>query len=246
MVKDIFGGRGGSITSYDFTDIIAGTGIQTFYAGSVVSGQNLAYVIRDSPFYSQTITSKSGVGSTSFIKRLSRTFDLDFNSLRIINGKILVNIPMGMNMLSNQTGTAHKVGCEIWIYRVDVSNNETFLVSGMTIPFQVSSTNSVADQEAYSMMTCVPLSLTNEVFTKGQKLRMRIDVYAARGATAEMLAGIGHDPQNREDINEYLPIVTNTNGPIIQNITEGIPNLNRFATDTNLLLSVPFKLEVEV
>jgi hypothetical protein len=241
-VPNIFSG-GGSLTSYDFTDIIAGTGIQTFYAGSIVSGTNLAYVIKDHPFYSQSITSKSGVGSTSLVKRFSRTFDLEFNTTRIVNGEVLVNIPMGMNMLTNVVGSSHTVSCEVWIYSADNNDNETFIVSGMTIPYSVSSTNVVSNDKAYSRMTCVPLSFNNVTFNSSKKLRMKIHVYAARGAAAEILAGIGHDPMSRDDLNEYLALVAGTDGCVIQNNTEGT---DRFATDTTLSLQIPFKLEVDV
>ena len=232
------------ISSYDYFDLAAGTGVQIYYGGKVmfISGAELVsgMVLRNKTFYSESLTSKATVASTTFGRRLNTSFDLDFNNSRTINGNIIVSIPIGMNALAN-VDKKH-VYTDIYFYRVDTAGVETFLVSGGTMIF--SPTNLDGD-EAYSRISTASFDVDNQKFKKDEKLRMRVEVWSRGDAAGSYLVGIAHDPINRNDNNEGLANVTGSSGPIIQDTDEGVPK-NRWATDTVMRVDIPFKLDVEV
>ena len=98
--------------------------------------------------------------------------------------------------------------------------------------------------EAYSRIETISLNLANQVFKQNEKFRLNVKQFVTRGTASNIQAGIGHDPMNQADNNNTETITAGTSGPIIQSTNEGTP-VNRFVTDTNMIIHIPFKLEVD-
>ena len=244
MVSNIFQSKE-VISSYDFVDILSGTGIQTFYGGEVMfmSGSVLVsgMILSDKPFYSEHITTKSSSNSATFAKRVDKNFDLNFNTTRTVNGDVVVSLPIGMNSLGGLI--AAQIYCDMFIYHVGTDGTNTLLVSGMTLTFNPPSTANT--DNPFSRIETLKMNVTNQVFKKDEKLRLKIVEYAHNTGANVQLFGIAHDPQNREDNNEGLAVVASTDGTIIENVNTGTPNYS-FATDTIMTVDIPFKLDVEI
>ena len=232
-------------SSYDYFDIISGTGIQTFYGGEVMfmSGNSLVsgMVLSDSPFYSEHITTKSSSNSSTFAKRVDKNFDLDFNTTRTVNGNIIVSLPIGMNSLGGII--AAQIYCDLFVYHVDTAGINTLLVSGMTLTFNPPSTSNT--DNPFSRIETVKLNVVNQIFKKDEKLRLKVVEYAHNTGANVQLFGIAHDPMNRSDNNEGEQVIASSSGTIIEDTNTGTPNYS-FATDTIMTVQIPFKLEAEI
>jgi hypothetical protein len=231
------------IASYDYGTIARGINVENFYGGKYmyISGSAMVsgMILSNKVFYSKELTSKKNIATTGFSPGIDVDFDLSFGLPRTINGTILINIPQGFNTLSNVTNAA-KLYLDIYLYKVDTSGTATLLVSGSTFISQFKPL-AVNNDEAYSRIETIGLSLTNQKFKKNEKLRMNVKQFVAAGNTNTIIAGIGHDPANRDDNNEGEAIVAGSTGPVIQNNTEGT---DRFQTDTNLIMQIPFKIDI--
>jgi len=225
MVQPIkFSGRE-SITSYDFNDLAAGTGIQLFYGGihAYRTVGNLiisAAVLSDNTFYSDEIV-RTKIIATSLSNELIQSLDLNlkFNTTRIVNGNILVNVPLGF---IHPAGGGNNFTFGTFSLNKVVGSTTTFIQSGMTSLIGSTSTTT----SAYVNNFCMSFTVSAMTFSKDDTLRLTVDQYSQGGAGASgIVYGIGVDPMNRND--------TATNKPI--------PD----TSDSSLIVQVPFKLEVD-
>jgi len=206
--------------NYDYTDIAAGTGIETFYGG-VMSG---AHVLSNNTFYSDKVIewSENQTGST-----MTKVFDLDydvpFNVPRTLKGKSVINVPMGFR------SKAANVYYEIYVNNIIKKwdgTTETTLGTGASL--HLSGTN-LADGDIKTAMTATEIDVPKNLLKKGDTLRLTVEGYCMSN-NGRMI--IGNDPQNRA-----TSIWSETDG--------GAPFDFTFGTDpTNLLFQVPFKIDL--
>ena len=99
---------------YDQGDVARGVFLETFYGSSWSEGQNVSgQILSNAITYSDPIVMKHAEGEIATAKELfSKNFDLGFGLPRIINGVMIINVPMGAG--DNQAG----------------GGGELFLVSG--------------------------------------------------------------------------------------------------------------------
>lgn len=227
MVENIFKG-GGASTSYDFFDIAAGTGIQSYYGGihayrdatGIISGAILA----DNTFYSNEIvrTHEKAVTPTAGLIQ-SLVLDLLFNTTRNVNGNILVQVPIGF---IHPTGGANNFTfAALKIDKISSTGTTTFIQSGNTMLVGSAGTGAGT---AYAQCMAMSFTVSGMIFNRSERLRLTVDQYVQGGGVgaSTVYYGIGCDPMNRND--------TATNKPIPDTM------------DTQLVVQVPFKLDVEI
>ena len=244
-ISDLFGERFTPLINYNYIDFSRGLSVENFYGGKHMfwNGTSMvsAMILSNKTFYSDLIASKKSITSTTYVGGVDLDFDLEFKVPRVINGVVLVQIPQGLNAISN-IDAGKTIYLDVYLRRVDVDNVASLIVSGSTLAHAFNPPGADND-EAYSRIETIGFDLANEKFRRDEKLRINIKQFARSGVTTLFEAGIAHDPINRADNNEGRGIVSGTTGQIIQTTNEGTPN-NRFATDTNLIVQIPFKIDI--
>ena len=225
MVENIF--KGGNVsTNYDYFDIAAGTGVQNFYGGThsyYTTGLRISGAILTSgEFYSDEIVRTYQKGAETILHVQDLTLDLKFNTPRTANGNILVQVPLGFNHIAGG-GNVFIFGI-LTLNKVNTDGSLTFIQSGMT--GKIGSSSTVADT-AYSNTACMAFAVSGMLFKKDEKLRLTVEQWDEDGSTgATVNYGIGVDPMNRND--------DHTNKTIAD------------AGATQLIVQIPFKLDVEI
>ena len=223
-----------TLSSYDFSDIASGTGIETYYggqhgihplhaSGAVTSGM----ILLPFTFYSDKITHSIyySAGTTSnwqVVPGWDLDFDLKFNTTRTISGMVICNLPVGMRMVTG--GSTAFAAAVATLYHVNSAGTETFLKSGMTMEVGAVTTG---NSTIYDNIMSIGLNV-NRIFKRNEKLRLNVIMWTrtTTGLAQDAYFGLGIDPMNRDD-DATLPTFSST-------------------TDTNLLIFLPFKLEVEI
>lgn len=174
-----------AIASYDYTDIAAGIGVQTFYAcQAVMSGETLYSLAADSSIYSGAISEKDNKITSDL------DYDVTFNLPRIIKGTIRVSVTQGV----------FGVGATDWVY-LTIS---LYKVSGGT-PTQIGTTERTIvtkiDGSVILSKTCLLEFETGGKihFKKGDILRLKVIGVSNPSAHADSETGYGCDPADRND-----------------------------------------------
>jgi hypothetical protein len=161
------------LPTYNFTDIVAGTGYVLLYAGKTVD----LTLLSNYTYYSNSIlTSGSFTGDGAMHLSFSVDFDLLLNRPLNIAGTGIVNIPF--NADTNASGYV------VATLRKWDGATETDIVS-----------NTSSTVAAYNM-TSTDLIIPLTHFKIGETLRLTVDVYGA-SVLAGKLVKIAHDPMNR-------------------------------------------------
>ena len=210
-----------SLTSFNFTDIVDGTGFVNLFLAQVEDEDSrdaiLTPIIIDSA-ESQNAEGAAAVeinGSTasvSFVKVTDKDFDLTaFNLPRTIRGTALLNMGFA---LTTSTGTGQSF-IVAKIRKWDGST-ETELISGQTVTLLVAG----ADKFNNIGMTLV---IPKTQFKKGETLRLTIEVWAKSEGGGTTQAIFGADPAG-------------TDGTFIKAANEGL--------STKSTLNLPFNIDL--
>ena len=185
------------LVSFNFLDIADATGYETYFG---MRADNAEYLTtRESTTYSERIhTATTQTLTTSFVQHVDLNFDVFFNLPRILRGKVFANVPIGL--WQNAAGSSQRFNFYIImkVYHVDASATETLLGSGTSEEF---SDIVAANQMTTQMALCKYNQTTRQKFKKGETLRITIEGWYKVAAGTELCnVGIGHDPQNRDDV----------------------------------------------
>ncbi len=176
------------LANYDFVDIVSGTGIINFYAGTAYSDAATYYLISNNTFYSNDIFLSATTSSGSYTKVLDLDFDVVLNRPLDVKGKTVVNVPLCAKHLGGNTSYVYAV---VKVRKWDGST-ETDLVSSTGY---ISHTSGAAGNPAWYMDAIyVNIPLTH--FKIGETLRLTIEVWGASSA-GSATQQIGCDPMNR-------------------------------------------------
>ena len=89
---------------YDWVDVASGTGYNIYYGANVADGTaSTAYVLTNNQFYSDSITTFDSVGQ-AMENFLNVDFDVQFNLAQMMNGDLIVSIPIGIGRITGETG----------------------------------------------------------------------------------------------------------------------------------------------
>jgi hypothetical protein len=212
------------LVNYNFTDIAAATGYQTYYAG-VASGANM---MSNAVFDSDSIVTDGGlITSTAYIKKIDKDFDVLFNTPQNVRGTAIVSVPVGAQAVDATAGSVTAF-LNIKIRRWD-GTTETDIATGDTLYWSKGSFGG-AGVFGYAMKSS-RVAIPSTHFRKGEYLRLTVEVYARDQGAGGISAGnkhivIFHDPANKA-------------------FNDGEDYTNALASGASILkLQLPLKIEV--
>jgi hypothetical protein len=172
------------LANYDFIDIVAGTGIINFYAGTTVDLKMLS----NNEFYSEAVATESAqIGDTvAWTLLLDIDFDVVLNRPLVLKGKTVVNVPLKIRSGLNTVNVYAIVKVRKWdgVTETEIVSNDS------------SSSSQAAAGSSYFMKAVdVDIPITN--FKIGETLRLTILGYGQTSASGWGFISIGHDPMNR-------------------------------------------------
>ena len=175
-----------AIASYDFTDILEGTGTIIFQGYRTDAG---AYILSQSqPFSKDIETTHTGGGTGAYVLVGDNDFDLSpFKISQTIKGVAIVNI-------SQKSVTSGASRFTIKVRKWDGSS-ETEIVS---VTANAEGTSDIVTH-------CVNLTVPSTPFAAGDVLRLTIETWINSGTSQTMY--YSHDPQNRDGAN-IIPSAT--------------------------------------
>ena len=213
------------LVNYNYTDIAAGTGVTEFYGGRLGDNIITSYALSSSKFYSSKVmTDATAKTVASYALMANVDFDVKFNQPKIINGKAIVNIPLGAEGIAASSLNIYTVGK---LYKWD-GTTETLLgfASGAELI-----TPGLADGDFITGMNAIEISLDNVHFKKDETLRLNVELWGFSGQVGSAQLFIGHDPQNRP-----------TSG--FETTPAGNPQLTFGTAPSVLSVQIPFKLDI--
>lgn len=180
-----------ALASYSFTDLASGTGYVNYKGAVTQTALTKAYILSESSFYSAdagtTLTASSPPNSTTI------SFDTSaFNLPRTVRGTAYLTFSR------YYTTTEYKY-IQSTIQKIDASGSATNISSTIT------ATNDDVDGghnvTSGKQMVLIQIPLTQTTIKKGEKLRLKMDLYINTG-TGNIY--VGHDPKGR-DYNSLNP-----------------------------------------
>lgn len=180
-------------TTFNFVEITSGLGYAVFYGFSSIDDTTRDYHLSTNQVYSETIESDVSTGTGA---SYSLVQDLDFDSApfeitQTISGDVFINITHGVSDF--QSGGASTDGyCIVRVRKWDGST-ETEIADVQT------STRSQAGLDTEDFITdLVKVNVSDQIFNKGDTLRITVEQYARSNNATAGRAVIGIDPKNRE------------------------------------------------
>lgn len=175
------------IASYEFDDVVSGTGTTTYYAGST-SGATRVDILSPVTFSSDPMSSYKIISSGGPNNSHDVDFDVTINKPTRITGVAVVDIPMHVSVGGG--GTYTHISGAINIQRVR-DGTATSIGSGFSSDLQVAAGGS-AEKKA------VRAALTDTNFKSGDTLRVNVKTWT-KTDSATSTATLGHDPSGRTD-----------------------------------------------
>lgn len=176
------------LTSFDFIDIARGKSVVEFYGGKISGGasitDNPTFGASNIKWWSDDLwTDAVGGGG----KRIDQDFDIDFKFAKIIEGDIIVNVPLGFS----SSGAQGNVYADVLALHVNGAGVETEIGRGQTDKY----TNGANAGKFYRQL-CAKILNVDQRFAPGDTLRFSVQVYMTEVAGGLQLR-LGHDPKNR-------------------------------------------------
>ena len=194
VIPDTFGVRGErTIASYNFINIVEGTGIITYYMGTGLD-DNAAnfYTMQSSLFYSQEIeiTIATGVLPTAdYELKVEKNYNMTVLNLPLTaKGIAMINISWAFKTTAAANGYGYLI-----VKLIKVSEgSETIIGTGKTDTITASGTYGKKD-------TTLLLDLTKTHLKKGDNFRLSIEGWAKNMIAAQTgTFAWGQDPKNRD------------------------------------------------
>jgi len=190
-----------AIASYDYTDIAEGTGIVKFMGFKHwVSGSALYALTTGIPYSNwhpnlaaglKGIETKTAAITTGDALRNTFDFDLSaFNAPKIIRGTAYLNIPFAGQ--SADADSSHSGYVKCFIQHWDGT-------TPTTIGSAVSDVINFSGTVLYDGVLCMPITITQKQFKKGEILRVKVELWGYTGGVNGGYLAIAHDPAGRFD-----------------------------------------------
>jgi len=175
------------IQSYNYTDIITGTGYVLLYAGKCLSGAYLSNIAFASEHANvATLGQKAGAGAAT--KQIDQDFDVLVNKPMTIQGKLIVNV-------SHRVWNSSSDGTMYLIARFRKWNGVTeteIAVSGNSNYINCTG-GGAEDITIASLDMTIPLTL----FKKGEYIRVTIEAWLTSTGAGATNGEIAHDATGR-------------------------------------------------
>ena len=216
VVKPTYRRQGNpSITSYSYTDIADGTGIQVFYGYGHKETTTQQYGLSTEQIYSYAAQTYVDDRGTSEVKLLDLDFDVVFNTPKNLYGKARIVIPhaVGHPTTANKTSETY---CIAKLRKWD-GTTETEIAQATTKTF--------ANQVNFAIkhiIDTVHIDInTITHFKKGETMRLTIEVWAKGQSANGTRVYLHHDGKNRLDSTSIEQDEGGT--PILSQLSAAIP-----------------------
>ena len=191
--RSIFtGDRERTIASFDFLDIARNIAYEILYPGQTFNTTSNEYRLSGNKFYSGRVDTTGTTTASTATRVINVSFDTETNQPIVIDGTVIMNIPMmclgaaGSVTEFYIVGKVVKVTTDTGIEYEDILGNKQsnfITVNGVTEYYSIA-----------SIQIIVPLTK----FRKGDKLRMKVEGWLRDTASAGTVTGrIAHDPMSR-------------------------------------------------
>lgn len=187
------------LVSYDYYDIAEGTGYNVFYGFKADNGEYATTTI--SSLYSEELISykMDQAVTSSAVQHFDIDFDVVFNRPKNVKGKILANVPIGVQGADILPNMNIKYYAVVKAYHYDGAT-ETLLGTGTSREAYAQELD--LGGYCYSTMNavCIINLTTLRHFKKGEILRFTVEGWFYEVVTTEGLAihmMIAHDPAGR-------------------------------------------------
>lgn len=167
------------LPTYDFVDIIAGTGYVNFYAGNTVDKKCLS----NFEFYSDDMYTATDANHAGFTLIYDADYDVVLNRPLDIYGLGIVNVPIHLT-----TSAGITEGYVIAILRKWDGVTETDIATNQSDTYTTVATS--------YRMVALDLTIALTHFKKGETLRLTINTYGKTNAHVGAV-DVGNDPKNR-------------------------------------------------
>ena len=186
-----------AIASFDFVDLIDGTGYVTYFGMRGDNGEN--FITTSNLLFSEIMVSllQNNTVTTTDTKKFDYDFDITFNAPRNIKGKLYANIPIGMS-------TTDDVDRDVNYYAKVIAKHfdgstETTLATGTSVVIVEPAMRQTGVAFSSNVMLCVADITTLKHFKIDETLRLTVEGWfqATAGGSETMHLHLGHDPRNR-------------------------------------------------
>jgi hypothetical protein len=177
-----------ALANYNYTDIAAGTGLVSFYAGNTVDLKMLS----NQPFYSDEMYFDSVFNDgTKYVKYLDLDFDVTINRPLQIGGLCVINIP-GSRSGGGTGGDGNtSMRADVRVRKWDGTTETDLAVASGSIL-----TGAEGGTFTYKMFA-IDLNIPDTQFKAGEVLRLTVEGWAIGGGSPNPHIRIGNDPMNR-------------------------------------------------
>lgn len=176
------------LASYEWTDIIDGTGQVGFYFAQTRTNETDDYILTTKDFYSHTIEDVASGAVQAYTTKVDHDYDLaPFNKPQVIEGKGYIEF--------SYLRTAPDSGTIIDIdFKVRKWNSTTSTETEIVTIQGVRKSNEVAGIETYLNEFTMPRTS----FSKGEQLRVTLVISTGCDTSQNVICAIGTDPKNRD------------------------------------------------
>lgn len=196
-----------AVATFSYTEIAEGTGIQIFYGAHTKQTTNNTYVLSGTVIASNDIQT---IGATDV------DFDTSpFNSSRTIKGTAYISVPVYVTCSAGDSTS---------VYIIAKLRHVTAAAAESEIASAQSETLLITPVATKPKKFLVKITVPQTHFTKGETLRLTIELTKTQAGGGSGVIGLGHDPKERTS-------------------TE-FPGTGEFAVTTSLEAHIPFKLDV--
>ena len=195
--------------NYTYYDVATGTAYITYFG---CYDQSSNGVLTTTQVYSDYIYTEVVPPTTSYTKTIDKDFDVTVNNPFTLRGTATFNIPYWTNYTAGNTSYIYLV---VNLIKYD-GTTETTICTGTS---SVMSGNAGGTGLIKPPVALIKAEITNATtLKKGDTLRVTVEGWV-KATAGGMLAGIGHDPQNRT-YSSYS------------------------VTDTNMIVNIPVKIDL--
>jgi len=180
------------MANYDYYDVAEGRGVIIYYGCKATAGNFL--VGTKIPCNDIVTSSLQWSGREDYALAIDIDFDVQFNFPKVIDGTILVSVPMGTYIDNPGSINSYLI---VKIRRVSSTGSEEDLASRQT-DYNIAG-GLIGTTESLLQLAEIPI--TQAHFKKGEKLRITIELWGMAPDPASAFYGIGHDPMDRNDPN---------------------------------------------
>ena len=194
MINQKFTTTPSAIASYNYTDIISGTGYIALY----ISKTTDKYVLSNNVFYASTVCSQ--VYNTTTTNPAAKVADLDFDVLvnkpLDIKGTAIVQVSVKITHTGSSGGSYEPY--IIAKFRKWDGSSETDIVQNQSKTFYVASNGDQGWGNGICYdLDAIDLSIPLTHFKKGEYIRITLELWGYCDASAPGSIRLGWDPKNR-------------------------------------------------